>query len=257
MSKEKDRWIERIIRGESMLRFAPEDIRADMDVIRTLVAGDGMNLRYASETLKDNDDIVRAAIEQNGQALAHASDRLKNNMDIVRAAISNSAFALMFASDRLKDNDDIVLAAVYKNGFMLHYASDRLKDDHDIVCVAVADHRGALNSASLRLKNGGLHDYIQEQIRLHENTYRLPTQLMRVSTSPAEKPSSTLLHQTHAKATHMFNKINEFLGVSDWEIIKKAAINMDIDIPPHLLGGKKTRQQRRIKLKSRRYKFRS
>ena len=207
MSKEKDRWIERIIRGETMLRFAPEDIRADMDVIRTLVAGDGMNLRYASETLKDNEDIV--------------------------------------------------LSAVYKNGFMLHYASERLKDDHDIVCVAVADHRGALNSASPRLKNGGLHDYIQDQIRLRENTERLPTQLLRVSTSPAEKPSSTLLHQPHAKARHMFNKINEFLGVSDWEIIKKTAINLDIDIPPHLLGGKKTRQQRRLKRKSRRYKFRS
>jgi hypothetical protein len=253
----KEQWIERITRDKASLRFAPKNICNDIDVIRVAVTRDGTELRYASDTLKDNDDIIRVAIEQNGEALAYASERLKNNTDIVRTAISKSALAFHFASDRLKDNDNIVRETISRNGFMLHYASDRLKDNTDIVCLAVADHIGALIHASPRLRNGGLREYIEEQIRLRENTNRLPTQLLCVSTSPAEKPSSTLLHQPHAKANHMFNTINSFLGVADWEIIKRVATNMGITIPPHLQGGKKTRQQRRIKRKSRRHKFRS
>ena len=229
MSKEE--WIERINRGER-LYDAPKILCEDKDVIRAAVTQTGIALIYASETLKNDEEIVRTAITQDANALAYASERLKDNEDIVRIAVSKNPYTIMHASDRLKRNKDIVCLAVSKNVDALQVLPDELRD-------------GVL-----------LRTYIQEQITLRENTQRLPKQLKHVSTSSAERPSSRLLQQPQTKAAHMFNTINGFLSVTDanWEIIKQAAANMGIVIPPHLRGGKKSRQKRRNKRKSRRYK---
>ena len=181
---------------------------------------------------------------------------LKDNKRVVMEAVSRNGTLLANVSPRLKHDKEVSLTAVNTSGTSAAYLLPEMTADKKIMMYAVAKWGENINYASPELKAGGLRDYILERIASHEqrkDVKKLPMQLRNVSTAPESRPSSTLLHQPHAKAERMFNLIGDFVaGNDDWEIVKRAATNMGIPIPAHLQGGKK-RKTRRNKRKSRRH----
>ena len=77
--------------GEA-LRFAPDELRNDVDVVMEAVKNNHNSdiftaLECASDTLKNIEKVVLLTVEQNGFALKYASDILQNGREIVLAAV--------------------------------------------------------------------------------------------------------------------------------------------------------------------------
>jgi hypothetical protein len=64
----------------------------------------GAVLVYAPEELKADREIVLAAVQNHGRALQFASQELKADREIVLAAVQNHGAALEYASEELKDD---------------------------------------------------------------------------------------------------------------------------------------------------------
>ena len=166
--------------NSSILRYGPEVLKKDKEVILTAVKQNGLSLFFANQELKNDKEVVLTAIEQNGLALQHASEELKNNKEVVLTAvknniniqeiadiikkqlndrelvlelIKNNAMWLQYASEVLKNNKELVLTAVKKDGLVLRYASEELKNDKEVVLTAINQNVFALQYASEELKN--------------------------------------------------------------------------------------------------------
>lgn len=170
-------------------------------IIASVISRRGWYLRYLPQKLQGNRDIVLAAVKHNGQAIFYASDALRRDTEVVKAAIVSDpcAFPLSLLTDNMEiatmavkarphlisnisnrlhrdknfalevvgqygsilrymsptlyDDEDVVLAACKGNGASLSLASERLRDNKDVVIAAVSSLGISLRYASERLRN--------------------------------------------------------------------------------------------------------
>ena len=95
-----------------LLRFFPEHLRADKEVVLTAARQYGMALPHASQDLRADKEVVLTAVRHYGPAVQHASQDLLADKDIALAAVQQDGGALEFLPDFFRDDLEVVVAAV-------------------------------------------------------------------------------------------------------------------------------------------------
>ena len=195
--------------------------------------------RFASyNKRKEAREIVLETVKQNGMALEYASANLKGDRDVVIEAVKQDGWALKFASADLKADREIVLEAVKQYWRVLDYASADLKADREIVLETVKQNGEALRYASRELRDGGLKNFIKEQLTIFNqfNTFLLG-QFKSSNTKTLDPPSGTnylFLLGSLDQCTHQAinTSIAKCLGSQGYNLIslKVAAENLSISI---------------------------
>ncbi|CAK0831243.1 unnamed protein product, partial [Prorocentrum cordatum] len=119
------------------LRHAPEELRADREVVQAAVQGDHDAFAFAAPVLQADREFVLNVVSSRGLSLAFASPHLRSDGEIVLAAVQSCGLALAYAAEQLRDQRDIVLHAVREDGAALAYASPVLRADLEVVTAAV------------------------------------------------------------------------------------------------------------------------
>ena len=122
------------------LMHAPEEHKANKELVLAAVALYGQALEYASTELKADKEVVLAAVAQDGWALRYASAGLKADKEVVLAAVAKIGGALMFASEELKADKEVRLTASLAGG-ALKYASEEMQANKQLVLAAVAQKK--------------------------------------------------------------------------------------------------------------------
>lgn len=118
------------------LKYVPNDLRKDVDLVRTAVVNTGYALQYAGKFRSDR-DIVILAISSFGEALEFASPELRGDINVVNIALRNNGDSLEYASDSIKDDYESVTYAIKAYGSIIN-ASHRLRKDNDLVMLALS-----------------------------------------------------------------------------------------------------------------------
>jgi hypothetical protein len=71
-------WLASVVRDGMVLRWAPEPVRGDADIVLAAVAQNGMALRSATTELQGYSQIVHAAVAQDARALQFATAELQS-----------------------------------------------------------------------------------------------------------------------------------------------------------------------------------
>ena len=129
-------WLNLIKVDGSILKIAPEALRADREVVLAAIQKDPLALQYACEDLRDDKEVVLKAAKAYGYALRYASAKLCNDKEVVMAAVQQAGSALHDASDKLRADKEVVMAAVQVNGFAWEYASKALRADKEVYVAA-------------------------------------------------------------------------------------------------------------------------
>lgn len=141
------------------LEFANNNIRADKDIVLTVVKQRGLELEFASYNLKKDKEVVTAAVNEDPRALEFVGKDCDDYKKIALNAVNNNPWALKFVSEGVENYKVIVLAAVQNSVYALNHASDQMKNDKEVVLLASSHDTSkypeddALHSASNNLKN--------------------------------------------------------------------------------------------------------
>lgn len=134
--KRKSSVLAAVQKNGTNLEDAPDDLKADKEVVMLAVGNRGDALEFAAKRLQSDKDVVLAAVRQRGAALQFAAKTLRADRDVVATAVLNSNFSgqdpLVFASPQLQRDKHLVLAAVKANGTALEHASAHLKADKEM-----------------------------------------------------------------------------------------------------------------------------
>eukprot|EP00933_Yihiella_yeosuensis_P001159 TRINITY_DN10189_c0_g1_i1.p1 TRINITY_DN10189_c0_g1~~TRINITY_DN10189_c0_g1_i1.p1 ORF type:complete len:774 (-),score=162.54 TRINITY_DN10189_c0_g1_i1:268-2589(-) len=138
------------------LAHAPPKLKADKELITSVMRTAGLALMYADVELRADKSVAMEAVSQNGGALAFVSKELCDDRELVTKAVSTSGLALQYAAAPLRGDRRIAIEAVAHSGLALQYVAKELQNDRDLVLTAVRQHRDALEFApeSLRADSG-------------------------------------------------------------------------------------------------------
>ena len=81
---DREPWMSAATRDGMVLRWAPDCIVADKDVVLKAVAQDGMALRWATQELRCDTDVALAAVVQSGDALELVEEHLRQHPALQR-----------------------------------------------------------------------------------------------------------------------------------------------------------------------------
>ncbi|MBI3236648.1 MAG: DUF4116 domain-containing protein, partial [Chlamydiales bacterium] len=114
------------------LAFASEEI------LRVLLAKDGLLLEHASDLQKDNERLVMRAVLQNRQAYLHASNHLKSgegkkSNQVIRIVLGLNGMMLEQMGDEVKGKKEYVRIAIRQSPQALQFASEALRSDPKIL----------------------------------------------------------------------------------------------------------------------------
>ena len=229
------------------LSYASARLKADREIVMGAVKQNGLALSYASADLKGDREFVMDAVQQDGRALEYVSADFKGDREIVMEAVKHAGWILDYASANLKGDREIVLEAVKQNGYALKYASADLQDDREVVLEAVKQNGEALKYASPELRDGGLKEYLVEQIN---SVFNVPTDtiistILFAAKAASDGSTSRLCYKSACalsklrpsvvmnKGLSTFTKqlICDYAGVrkgSKWKLIQGAARNLEI-----------------------------
>ena len=103
-------------------------------------------LKWAPQAIRADRDVLRAAVERDGLALQYASPDLLADPEMVRAAVAKSGFALQFASEAPRADREIVQTAVLRDGAAFRYADEDLRADRSLLLDALSTHWSGADS---------------------------------------------------------------------------------------------------------------
>ena len=95
---------------------APEEFRADKNIMMEVVKLNPRSLELASPELLNDKEIVLEAVKREGWTLRYASPKLQNDREVVIEAVRQDGSALESASSNLQVDSKIVLEAI-KHGY--------------------------------------------------------------------------------------------------------------------------------------------
>ena len=73
-----------------ILKVIPSSLVSYEEMVRHVLAIDGLYLRYLDEKIRDNDELVAIAIQSNSLALSHASERIQSKTDLIENSINRN-----------------------------------------------------------------------------------------------------------------------------------------------------------------------
>jgi hypothetical protein len=128
------------------LRFFPEHLRADKEVVLTAVRQYGLAVQHASQDLRADKDIALAAVQQDGNALEFLPDFFRDDLEVVVAAVQQVHDAVLSAAPPLPLELFFSLRTIRANALTLDLVSDELGlfgDDREELQFAGASHLAA------------------------------------------------------------------------------------------------------------------
>ena len=160
------------------LRYAPEELRGDREVVIKAVSQNGRALQHATEELRGDGEVVMKAVSQDGVALFYAAEELRGDREVVMKAVSQYGGALRYATEELRGDREgcdessvpiwdgsglrlqkswegdreVVMKAVSQYASTLQYATEELKGDREVVMKAVSRNGMALEHATEALR---------------------------------------------------------------------------------------------------------
>ena len=129
-----------------LLRFFPEHLRADKEVVLTAVRQYGLAVQHASQDLRDDNDIALAAVQQDGNALEFLPDFFRDDLEVVVAAVQQVHDAVVSAAPPVPLELFFSGRAIRANALTLDLVSDALGlfgDDREELEFACASHLAA------------------------------------------------------------------------------------------------------------------
>lgn len=125
-----------------LLRFFPERLRADKEVVLTAVRQYGLAVQHASQDLLADKDIALAAVQQDGNALEFLP-AFQSDLEVVLEAVKNDHCAVLWASTRLQSDRIFALRAVRANELASDWISDEFGYMREELHLAGASHLAA------------------------------------------------------------------------------------------------------------------
>ncbi len=161
-----------VVRRGECLRFAPDSLRADRDIVLKAAKSSPSAFLYASDELRNDRKLVKQAVNLNSGVIQHVPDRfrndkgigllavrkdggnivflseeLQNDIDVIEASLGGSLYRLRYASEKVRGNKEIALKALSEYGTVFEYLPERLRADKDVVIAAVGSAWNALKFA--------------------------------------------------------------------------------------------------------------
>jgi hypothetical protein len=149
----RDQVLQQIQRNGYSLKGIDPAYCADLEVVMSTVAHQGLALEFASAELRADKTVVWSAVSSAGLALEWASADLRADVEVVMCAVSNEGSALKYAEGDTRSNWNIVLRAVSECPDMLRFASAELQADRAAVTVAVSQQASCIRFASQRWRD--------------------------------------------------------------------------------------------------------
>mmetsp|Transcript_47289 Transcript_47289/g.145665 ORF Transcript_47289/g.145665 Transcript_47289/m.145665 type:complete len:228 (+) Transcript_47289:45-728(+) len=122
-------WLQRVSVDGMQLAAAPEELRADEEIVMAAVQSSGLAFQFAAETMRADADTVVSVVQKNAGAFAFASHDLRSSRDFVLGIVRLQGCALAFASDELRSDRQVVLEACLENEYALLHAARHLRRD--------------------------------------------------------------------------------------------------------------------------------
>ena len=114
----------------AVLRYAPEQLKVDEELVAHAVSQNGLELEHAGEYLKTRYEIIKKAVNQNGLALQFADEKSKADW-ITKLAVKQNGMALQFATGDQKGDLSVVNLALENQGESIRFVSEKIR--HDLV----------------------------------------------------------------------------------------------------------------------------
>ena len=122
------------------LKWFPENIRQNKELVLEFIKKDPYNLRYAHIKFLDDKDVILLVAQTYGYIVKHMSERLSDDDDIFDIAVKKNNWAIFFASERIKkkytelihhlkynrNNENILCTVPLRDNYFLN---EELKDD--------------------------------------------------------------------------------------------------------------------------------
>ncbi|MBO4770847.1 MAG: DUF4116 domain-containing protein [Clostridia bacterium] len=143
-----------LLRGEC-LKFAPDSLRSDRNVILKVVKNCPSAFVYASGELQNDRKFVKQAVNQNAEVIKYVSDHLKNDKGIALLAVRKDGGNLAFLSEKMQNDADVIEASLGGNLYNLRYAPEKVRDNKEIAVRALSKHGQLLEFVSERLRADG------------------------------------------------------------------------------------------------------
>ncbi|KAF0981765.1 hypothetical protein FDP41_012422 [Naegleria fowleri] len=106
------------------LKFMPNHLQGDREIVEQAVCINGLNLEYASEALRNDREIVLKAIRSNPCSYVHASSQLKRDMDFKKQCLN-----IVLNKDGIE-----------QKGAISSYIQTMFSDDKEMVLYLIANH---------------------------------------------------------------------------------------------------------------------
>ena len=161
-----------VVRRGECLKFAPDSLRADRDIVLKAAKSSPSAFLYASDELRNDRKLVKQAVNLNSGVIQYVPDRfrndkgigllavrkdggnivflseeLQNDIDVIEASLGGSLYHLRYASEKVRGNKEIALKALSEYGTVFEYLPERLRADKDVVTAAVGSVWNALKFA--------------------------------------------------------------------------------------------------------------
>jgi hypothetical protein len=141
------------------LNMAPEDLKANKNVVRRLVLVDSRCFEFAASSLREDQGFVLSLMKEprtNKATLYRcASPALQTQLSFVRQAVCfDENIYLDLDEFQLRNDRDVIFAAVAQRGSLILKAPSSFLDDSELVMLAIhARFPFALRWASYRIRN--------------------------------------------------------------------------------------------------------
>ncbi len=126
-------------------RASAED-KADEDFMKKLVVRRGECLRFAPDSLKSDRDIVLKAAKSDPSAFTSASEELQNDRRLVKQAVNLNSGVIRYVKERFRNDKGIALLAVRKDGGNLSFLSKEMQSDVDVIRAVLDAFPGAFEN---------------------------------------------------------------------------------------------------------------
>jgi len=137
-----------------MLKYASKAVRADRDVVVSVVCVCGLFLEYASAALRDDAEVVSIALNKSAGAFRFASERMRARADFAYRAIQHGYSGMLeFVAPALRNNRKFVCLAVAQRGMALKHVPEAFQADGALVRVALRNHGCAIRYAAEELRS--------------------------------------------------------------------------------------------------------
>mmetsp|Transcript_32051 Transcript_32051/g.76482 ORF Transcript_32051/g.76482 Transcript_32051/m.76482 type:complete len:481 (-) Transcript_32051:164-1606(-) len=131
-----DYWLDEISRDYRRLRKAPEEIRADQQVVLAAIEQDAEAIKFASESIKANRECALEALKKNWRLYSFLDLNLWEDRDVVMLFVPHVPSVYAKLSSEMKSDRGLVEAVLRTDGWALRSAPCNFQADRDLVLLA-------------------------------------------------------------------------------------------------------------------------